>query len=318
LPAGTASPPSVRYAYRSFDRQFALVDERLGDFLRPVLWMSQSAQQLFMTSLLTGVLGTGPAAIATHLIPDMDHFRGSYGAKHVVPLFRDAAAEHPNVTHGVLELLDTSAEELFAYCYAVLSAPSYADRFAEELEIPGPRIPITRDETLCDRAVELGRELLWLHTFGERFVPSGERAGKIPPGRAKSTVAVPQTPDEYPESHRYDEETQTLHVGAGEFAPVSKAVREFSVSGLDVLGSWLDYRLKDGAGRRSSELDRIRPTTWPAEFSEELLRVLWILERTVELGRALDDLLDQISAGQVYLASELPEPTKDETKAPAV
>ncbi|MHB1242865.1 MAG: type ISP restriction/modification enzyme, partial [Gaiellaceae bacterium] len=47
LPAGTPSPPSVRYAYRSFDRQFALVDERLGDFLRPVLWMSQSAQQLF-------------------------------------------------------------------------------------------------------------------------------------------------------------------------------------------------------------------------------------------------------------------------------
>lgn len=108
-----------------------------------------------------------------------------------------------------------------------------------------------------------------------------------------------------------------MHVGEGTFAPVSRAVREFSISGLDVIGSWLDYRMKEGAGRRSSDLDKIRPTRWPAEFTEELLRVIWILERTVELGPELDSLLDEIVAGPVLLASDLPEPTDAEREAPS-
>ncbi len=108
-----------------------------------------------------------------------------------------------------------------------------------------------------------------------------------------------------------------MHVGEGTFGPVSKALRGFSVSGLDVLGSWLDYRMKDGAGRRSSDLDKIRPATWPAEFTEELLKVIWILERTVELGPELDSLLDEIVAGPVFLAADLPEPTEAERQAPS-
>lgn len=226
------------------------------------------------------------------------------------------------MTTGLLEALRSTAaestpEELFAYCYAVLAAPTYVDRFADELEIPGPRIPLTKHPDLLRRGVELGRELIWLHTFGERFVPSSERAGRIPPGAAKALEPVPQTPDEYPERHSYDEETQTLHVGKGTFGPVSKVVREYSISGLDVIGSWLDYRMKQGAGKRTSELDKFRPTRWPAAFSEELLRVIWILERTIELGPKLDALLDEIVVSPLFLTSELPEPTDEERKPPS-
>lgn len=311
-------PAPAQIAYRSFDRQYALADSRLGDFLRPVLWGIHSSRQLFLTSLLTGILGSGPAATVTTLIPDRHHFRGSFGGKDVVPLWRDPFAREPNVTSGILEALGIdSPEDLMAYCYAVLSAPTYADRFADELEIPGARIPITRDRELFDRAVALGRELIWLHTFGERFVPPGHAAGTVPKGRAEAVEPVPQTPDRYPERHRYDEETETLHVGDGTFAPVSTAVRSFSISGLDVIGSWLDYRMKDGAGRRSSELDRIRPKTWPAEFTEELLRVIWILERTVELGPKLDAVLEEIVAGPVFLATDLPQPADAERQPPS-
>jgi len=45
--------------------------------------------------------------------------------------------------------------------------------------------------------------------------------------------------------------------------------------------------MREGAGRRSSALDRIRPTVWPAAFTEELLRLLWIIENTVALQPAL-------------------------------
>jgi hypothetical protein len=307
------SPPTAAYAYRSFDRQYCLLDNRLGDFLRPALWRTLGPRQLFLTSLLTGVLGVGRAATVTHLVPDLDHFRGSFGAKHVVPLWRDAAGTIPNITAGLLGALgDADAVDLFAYCYAILSAPSYVERFEQELEVPGPRIPITRDATLFDRAAALGRRLIWLHTYGERLVPEGERPGEIPPGSARAIRPV----TEPPASHSWDETTQELQVGDGAFAPVSAAVRGFSVSGLDVVGSWLDYRSQEGAGRRSSLLDRIRPLTWPPQHTEELLRLLWILEHTVALGPALDGILDQVVAGGIYTAEELPAPTDDERRAP--
>ena len=310
-------PAAVRYAYRSFDRHYCLPDERLGDFLRPVLWRGHSARQIYLTSHLSDVLGEQIGATATVSPPDMHHFSGR-GGKDVIPLWRDADGEEANITTTVTDLVGVkSPEDFFAYAYALLAAPTYTAGFADELEIPGPRLPITRDRALFERAVALGRELIWLHTFGERFVPPGEAAGVIPQGRARAIDPVPQEPDRYPERHWYDEETETLHVGEGTFAPVSKGVRGFSISGLDVIGSWLDYRMKEGAGRRSSELDRIRPQTWPAEFNEELLKVIWILERTVELGPELDALLAEVVAAPVFLASDLPQPTAAERQAPS-
>src|SRR5690349_9535772 len=104
-----------------------------------------------MTSLLTNVLGKGPAAVATTLVPDLDHFRGSFGAKHVIPLWRDAAATEPNITVDLLDALilvygeAVIAEDLFAYCYALLATPAYVERHWDELTIPGPRVPVTKD-----------------------------------------------------------------------------------------------------------------------------------------------------------------------------
>jgi hypothetical protein len=266
---------------------------------------------------LTGLLGEGPAANVTSLVPDLHHFRGSFGGKDVIPLWRDPEAREANVARGVLEAIGgVGAEDLFAYCYAVLSAPSYTERFAAELEIPGPHIPITSDNALFGAAVSLGRRLIWLHTYGERFVPAGERAGRLPQGRARCVTAVPSDQDHYPETHRYDAEREELHVGEGVFTPVAPEVRGYSVSGLDVIGSWLDYRMKGGAGRRSSQLDRIRPAVWPAAFTEELLRLLWIIEHTVALGPDLDQMLDRIVEGPLLKATDLPEPSGEERRPP--
>lgn len=318
-----ALPALSRYAYRSFDRQVCLADERLGDFIRPVLWKTLSSRQLFLTSFLTELLGEGPAAVVTHLIPDLHHFRGSYGGKHVIALWRDAACTEPNVAAGLLDVVgerlarSVPPEDLLAYCYCLLQAPSYTSRYREELEIPGPRVPITADPALFERVIVLGRDLIWLHTFGERFVPDGQRAGRIPQGEARYQKPIPQTPDGYPAQHSYDEEKRELRVGEGVFAPVSPEVRALSVSGLDVIGSWLDYRMKAGAGRRSSPLDDIRPEIWPEQFTTELLELLWVLERTVALGPELDAMLEAIVSARTIPASELPAPTDDKRLAPS-
>ena len=184
-----------------------------------------------MTSLLTGLLGMGPAASVTHLVPDLHHYRGSFGGKGVISLWRNATCTEPNVTLGVLKTLARTPEDLFAYCFALLAAPTYAERFVNELEIPGPRVPLTRDRDLFERAAELGRRLIWLHTYGERFVPAGHRAGEVPTGSARCTRPVPEQQDDYPTSHSYEPERSELHVGAGTFAPITPAVRGYSVSG---------------------------------------------------------------------------------------
>jgi hypothetical protein len=134
---------------------------------------------------------------------------------------------------------------------------------------------------------------------------------------ARCTRAVGATPHGYPDAASYDELTRELRVGDGIFGPVSPAVWAYSVSGLHVLGSWLRYRLRDGGGRQSSPLDAIRPTVWPAAFTEELLRVIWIIEHTLALQPARDDLIGRVIAGPTIEASELPAPSDAERAPPA-
>lgn len=314
----TSSPmPDIqRVAYRAFDRQYILADNRLLDRSSPELWRSYSDRQLFITSFLTGVLGDGPAAICSSHIPDKHYFRGSFGGRHVIPLYTDAAATQPNITPNLLDVLaakygaPVTGEDLFAYAYALLSTPAYVDKHAEDLTVPGPRLPITKDKALFYQGAKLGRELLHIHTYGERFGAGG--AARAYRGKARNTVAVPSTAADYPEDYSYNFTTQTLKVGAGEFSPVSREVYEYSVSGLMVLQSWIKYRLKKGYGKRSSPLDDIRPDVWTADMTKELLELIWLLERTMELEPQHAKLLGDVEANECFTADELPKPQQTE------
>ena len=253
-----------QYGYRSFDRQWTIADHRLIDRARPDLWRVQGSRQVFLTTLTSTKLGRGPVLTATPYVPDLDHFRGSYGAKNVMPLYRDAAANEPNVTQDLLAKLreklgiEITAQDLFAYVYSLGATPAFSERFDEELaEQAGPiHVPMTADPVLFQRAVTLGRNLLWYHTWGERLAPSSQ--ARLPEGRATEITPVSDMPD----SFSYDPDTQRLTVGTGVCGPVSQAAWDFEVSGLRVLHSWLSYRKKKRKGKKSSTLDDIRPTRW--------------------------------------------------------
>lgn len=316
LPATAPTPPVVRYAYRSFDRQWAIRDPRLGDYLRPQLWTTFSDEQVYLTSYLTEVLGLGPAAVAAAHPPDMHHFRGSFGAKHIVPLWRDAAATLPNIVIGLLEALEANYGEpvepvgFFAYVYALLATPDYVETYSEELTIPGPRIPITKDRHLFRRASELGRRLIGWHTYGERLCSAAPR------GAARNIVSVPMTATDYPEDFSYDPTTCTIQVGTGSFGPVPEAVWDYSVSGYQVVHNWLRSRMKAPSGRTSSPLDQIRPDQWTGQMTQELLELLWLLEATVQAQDEMSGLLAEVIASDVFLADELPQPSEEERGAP--
>jgi hypothetical protein len=194
-----------------------------------------------------------------------------------------------------------------------MASPEYVHRFWDELTIPGPRLPLTRDAALFTRTADLGRRLLWLHTFGERFIPPEHKPGRIPPGKAKCLKGTPAAPEKYPENFSYDLAGQQLHVGEGIFGPVCPEVYEFSVSGFKVLQSWLAYRMRKGAGKKSSPLDQIRPAAW--HFDEELLDLLWVLEHTINLWSSLAKNLGDILAGDLFTASDFPEPRPEERAA---
>ena len=117
-------------------------------------------------------------------------------------------------------------------------------------------------------------------------------------------------------SFRYDYDTQKLFVGDGEFAPVQPTIYEYAVSGLKVVQSWLKYRMLDGAGLKSSPLDDIRPSVWPAEFTTELLQLIWVLEATLEIHAEQKILLDTVVKGDCIAEKDLTSAIPDSSRKP--
>ena len=314
-------PTAVRYGYRSFDRQWLILDSRLGDFLRPVLWICKGNRQLYLTSLLTKVLGTGPALTATTYVPDMDHFSGR-GGKDVIPLYRDRESLEPNLVAGLSDLLQgaygrpVTPEHFASYLYGLLAQPAFTRLFGDELSNRDLRVPITKDASLFERLRRVGARLLSLHTWGE-WVTSGDDAWSgTPKGTAVYTVSIVAGRSNYPESFSYDRERGVLRVGHGEFHAVAPEVYDFEVSGLRVVPSWLAYRMRDGAGRKSSPLDDIGPLQWTGDMTHELLSLLWTLEATLAAYAEQEGLLELVIDNECFSSNDFPAVRGKERKPP--
>ncbi|MDR2365396.1 MAG: N-6 DNA methylase [Zoogloeaceae bacterium] len=312
-----AQPEAIRrYGYRSFDRQYLIADNRVGDYLRPDLWRTASDRQLFFASLLTKVPGNGPALTVSAEVPDLDFFSGR-GAKDILPLYRDAKAELPNLHPQLLKILsdtqgaDVSPEDFAAYLYGLLAQPAFTARFHEELGSRELRIPLTKDARLFKSVAAVGRELLYLHTFGERFAEGQNWPAPV----IKCLKAVPagQLPDRF----EHEEARRILRVGDGEFGPVEAAIWQYEVSGLKVAQSWLGYRMAKRKGKKSSPLDDIAPAAWTSEYTSELLRLLNLLTRTLALHPQQAALLEEVLRGPLLRASDLPAVLPEFRKPPA-
>ena len=325
LQPGAPREPIVRYAYRPFDRQWTLVDARVANLERPSLWQSRSEKQLFLTGMLTREFGAGPSLVASADVPDMHAFQGSYGGKDVIPLYRDGAATHPNVTNGVLGVLSTTyqrsvaPEDLAAYVFAVTAHAGYQARFAAQLHTPGIRIPLTADSALFTEAVKLGRQLIYLQTFGKRFAADGDpdyvpRAEMV--GWVESVSALPNDSSEL----RYDLDKNELHVGDGLIAGVTPEVWAFSVSGFPAVQHWFQARTRAGVGRaasaRARPLDLIRPSRWLDEWNDEALEVITVVTATLALAADQDELLSRILGAELISGDELPAPAAAERAVP--
>jgi hypothetical protein len=302
----------VRYGFRSFDRQFIIPDNRVVNRPNPELWRCHSKRQVYMTALHRTSPTSGPAVTFTSAIPDLDHYKGSFGGR-VFPLWQDAASTQPNLAPNLLEFLTktykipVTPEDFLAYIACVAANPAYTALFQADLSQPGLRIPMTPDSKLFARAVELGRRVIWLHTFGERYADKKAQRPPGPPRLPKEKApriprdgAIPDDPDSMPDDIDYDPNHNRLMVGTGFINNVAEAVWNYEVSGKRVLTQWFSYRKKNrerpliGDRRPPSKLGEIQPDHWLAEYTTELLNVLNVLALLVEIEPAQASLLEEI------------------------
>lgn len=321
--------PAVRYGFRSLDRHWIIPDARLINQPNPTLWNGYSERQVFLTGLERAAPKSGPAITFTELIPDLDHYKGSFGGR-VFPLWRDRAATEPNIHPDLVKSLAgltgraVGPEDVMAYLGAVMAHPAFTARFKDDLVQPGLRVPLTADGTLFSEAVAVGREIVWLHCYGERFVDDAAGRPKGAPRMAENAPsipadgAIPPAPEPLPDIMDYDPATRRLHVGKGFVENVTPEMWAYEVSGKNVLRQWFSYRRRDrtkpliGDKRPPSPLDGIQPESWPAEYTSDLIDLLNVLGRLTALEAAQADLLTRICDGPLLTVDVFPPAASEE------
>jgi hypothetical protein len=319
---GACAAP-VPYGFRSFNRQWIIPDARVITQPNAELWESRSDKQVYLTAFVQHSPTTGPALTFSGLVPDKHHYKGSFSGR-AFPLWRDRTATVPNLPPKLLAFLgerygkEVTADDVMAYIAAVAAHPGFAARFRKDLATPGLRIPLTASSETFQEAAELGRTIIWLHTFGERMAdakkgrpaqPPRLPAGKAP--RIPAAGAIPQSSSAMPDKITYDAAKARLTVGEGYVEGATPAMWNYEVSGKQVVLQWFSYRKAHrerpimGDRRPPSALGDIQPDHWLADYTTELINLLNVLGMLVELEPAQVKLLDRICAGPLIAASEL-------------
>lgn len=264
---------------------------------------------MFVVELHTSSPGIGPGIAFSALIPDFHYFKGSQGGRTLPALHPDGS---PNLARGLVGALGTkleaevTAEDLIAYVAAVVAHPAFTERFTDELTTPGIRVPITADADLFHDIVELGREVVWLHTYGDAFTGETRPKGNVRYPRGDERQPLALTPiTTMPTDVTYDAARQVVQLGDGEFGPVRPEVWNFTVGGKRVIKSWTNYRKADPGGKKTSPLDDMHVQVWDPDWTTEFIELLTVLTRLIEHEPTQADLLTRVMNGRLLAMDDL-------------
>ncbi|MFC8126681.1 type ISP restriction/modification enzyme [Streptomyces sp. NPDC057302] len=293
-------PDPVRVLHGPFDEQWLIPDHRLIDAARPELWRVAGEGQLFLVEqgYVTG--STGPAVLASAVLPDGRSPAGRPGR--IRPLFRRPGGREANVAPGLLAHLSgalgrgVGAGDLLAWTLAVAEASP-----------GGCRVPLTSDAGIWGRGTELGHRVLALQARGDGARP------KLPGGRRPYVRApLPARPAQL----SYDADEEALCVDEGRISPVPREAWDFEVSGVRVLELWFERRMAAG---EPGSLEAIRPVEWPQAWTSELLELITVLALLAEIRPLQEELAGGlgpgITADELRRAGVLPVP--DAARRPA-
>jgi len=194
------------------------------NYLLPIYLYPESGKMLESSPWPAGKDGRRP-----NLAPDfVDEFAGKLGLKFV----SDGRGD-PGKSFG--------PEDVFHYVYAIFHSPTYRSRYAGFLKIDFPRLPLTSDNKLFNKLVDLGRELANLHLLEEAPSPHAtypQVGGNIVQRRGTKSEPMYKVPTPQAPGRVYINDSQY-------FNDVPPEVWEFHVGGYQVCAKWL----KDRRGR---------------------------------------------------------------------
>lgn len=165
------------------------------------------------------------------------------------------ASEQP---HGLPQ--GVSAEQLFAYIYAVLHAPTYRARYAPFLRLDFPRVPLPQNAEQFFALSKLGAPLVALHTLDSKAAPIlNQPRHKFIEGEGNSVVRA--------RVHHDDNDKRVYINSAAYFENVDSDTFAFRVGGYTPAERWL----KDRDGRVLSYDDQAHYRRLLIAQSETLL-----------------------------------------------
>ncbi|MFC7535542.1 type ISP restriction/modification enzyme [Actinoplanes sp. GCM10030250] len=308
-------PEPVRVAFRAFDRQWTIPDGRLHHRPSPDLWHIKSDDQVFMFEQHTYPYTEGPGVVFSADVPDVDSLMGSHAGR-VMPLFRDAKSTQPNVAPNLVAYLndllqvDIEPRDIFAYIAAVVAHRGFVREIRKSSRGGGMRLPITRTRELWLRAVEMGREVIWLHTYGERFFYEAGKQPGIPPSlpdqvAPKVITEIVGKLNAIPEEMSFDPQSETLRVGNGLIRPVSEEVWNYRIGTRRVVERWFDYRKAQSAYKWATPLNDTSLLEWNDVVAGEMLDLLNLIALCIKLEARQANLLSQVITSPLVLSADL-------------
>ena len=119
-------------------------------------------------------------------------------------------------------------EDIFHYIYAILHAPKYRNRYADQLKIDFPHIPLTTNRTLFQKLASLGEQLVTLHLLQSEGI---------------NLPDFPESGNSEVEKVRWTKIDQRVWINATQyFDPIPREVWEFRVGGHSPAKKWLTDR----------------------------------------------------------------------------
>ena len=196
---------------------------------------------------------------------------GMQGVDYVFPLYlyeNDLVEKRrkPNLSQEFVQAFSDkigyapAPEEMFYYAYAVLHCPAYRGRYAEQLKIDFPRLPLTGDKRLFKKLVKAGNELVNLHLLGNNPLDSNARTvfDDTSRWRVKANGAKPDNCRDWQITKvDYRQDDKRVYVNNGQyFEGIAPEVWQCVIGGYQVLDKWLKDRKKIGHCLSSADLER--------------------------------------------------------------
>ncbi|MDE0323369.1 MAG: N-6 DNA methylase [Candidatus Poribacteria bacterium] len=152
--------------------------------------------------------------------------------------------------------------DIFHYIYAILHAPEYRQRYADQLKIDFPYIPLTTNRALFQKLTSLGEKLVTMHLFQSEDT-------NLPDFPESGTSEV--------EAVHWSEIDQRVWINSIQyFAPIPREVWEFRVGGHRPAEKWLTDR-----ALRTLTFDDI----------QHYRRICGALEKTVKIMEDIDNTI---------------------------